>query len=104
MKSPHVVVHRARHDILGSAYLHELPVLHDRDVVPHLDRFEEVVGDEDHGLVHDGLELQQLVLHLPPNERIEGAERLVEEHDFRIHRQRPCEADPLLHAPESSRG
>ena len=95
---PHVVVGRVGDHLFGRADLHELAVLHDRDVVAHLDRLQEVVGDEDHGLVHDALEPEQLVLHLAPDQGVEGAERLVEQHDIRVDRECARQADALLHA------
>ena len=44
------------------------------------------------------LELDHLVLHVATDQRVEGAEGLVEEQDLRIVRQRAPEPDALLHA------
>ena len=44
-----------------------------------------------------GLQPQQLVLHLPPDQRIERAERLIHQQDVGIVAQGPGEAHPLLH-------
>ena len=40
---------------------------------------------------------QHLVLHVAPDERVEGAERLVVEHHRRVRRERARDADALLH-------
>ncbi len=97
-KFAHVFVYRVGDDFLRRTDLHHHAVLHDRDVVAHLDRLEKIVGDEDHRLVHLGLDIEQFVLHLPANQWIQGAERFVENQDFRIDRHRPRQADALLHA------
>ena len=44
------------------------------------------------------VEADHLVLHVAPDERVEGAERLVEEHDLGVHGQRAGQTDSLLHA------
>ena len=94
----HVVVGRVGDDRLGRVDLYELAILHDGDALAHLDRLEEVVGDEDHGLVDDLLDAQQLVLHITADQRVEGAEGLVEKKNLGVHRERPGEANALLHA------
>jgi hypothetical protein len=57
-KFTHVVVDRVGDDFLGRADLHDFAILHDGDVIAHLDGFEKVVGNEDHGLVYLGLDLE----------------------------------------------
>ncbi len=47
-------------------------------------------------LLQHRLQAHELVLHLAPDQRIERRERLVEEPQFRLHRQRAGDADPLL--------
>ena len=54
------------------------------------------MGDEHDRLLQAALDAQELVLHLAPDQRVEGGERLVEEPQLRLHRQRPGDAHPLL--------
>ena len=54
------------------------------------------MGDEHDGLVQHPLEAQELVLHLPADERVERRERLVEEPDLGLDRERAGDADALL--------
>ena len=93
-----IVVGRCPDDLLGAADLDDLAVTHDHDVIAELERLGEVVGDEHHGLADLVVEAQDLVLHVAPDERVERAERLVEEHDLGIHGEGPGQPDPLLHA------
>ena len=65
---------------------------------PSLMRLGEVVGDEHDGAGHGPLEAEQLVLHVPSDQGIEGRERLVEEQHLGVDGQGPGQADPLLHA------
>jgi hypothetical protein len=54
-------------------------LLEDRDLVAHLDRLVDVVGDEDDGLAQLALQAQELVLQALAVDRVDGAERLVHE-------------------------
>ena len=56
------------------------------------------MGDENHSLLERILQTQQLVLHLPADQRIKRGEGLVEEQDFGVHSHRAGEANTLLHA------
>ena len=56
------------------------------------------MGDEDHRLADLAVQPDDLVLHVPADQRVERRERLVEEEHLRVHRQRPGQADALLHA------
>ncbi len=62
------------------------------------------MGDEDDGLLHLGLQFDEFMLHVPPDQGVEGAERLVHEQDVRVHRQGARQADALLHATGELRG
>ena len=53
--------------------------------------------DEEHRLPGLGLEADHLVLHVAPDERVEGAEGFVIEHQRRIHGEGAGEAHTLLH-------
>ncbi len=55
------------------------------------------MGDEDDGLLQALLELQQLVLHVAADQRVQRAEGLVHQQEVGVGGQGPGEADPLLH-------
>ncbi len=67
----------------------------DGDPVADLDRLVDVVRDEDDGLPHLALQAQELVLQTCTHDRVDRAERLVHQHERRVARQRPREADAL---------
>ena len=71
---------------------------HHHDPVAEPERLRQVVRDEDHRLARLLLQADHLVLHVAPDERIERAERLVEEQHLRVERERASKADALLHA------
>ena len=54
------------------------------------------MGDEGDGLADGALDLQELVLEAVARDRVDGAERLVHEHDGRVGGQGPGDADTLL--------
>ena len=70
-------------------------LLEDRDLVAHLDRLVDVVGDEDDRLAQLGLQAQELVLEPLAVDRVDGAERLVHQHQRRVGRERAGDADAL---------
>ena len=76
--------------------MHDAPVLHDGDAIGEPDRLVEIVGDEHDGLLQHRLEAQEFVLHLPPDQRIERGERLVEKPDVGVGGERAGDADALL--------
>ncbi len=87
---------RLRQDALGGVELLQDAALgKDRDPVAHRDGLIDVVGDEDDGLAHLGLETQELLLEAAPDERVDGAEGLVHQHDGRVDRQGAGDADAL---------
>ncbi len=61
-------------------------------------RFLDVVGDENGGLGRRGPEVEEDALHFLARDRVERAERLVEQQHRRVGGQRAGEADALLHA------
>ena len=69
---------------------------HDRDPVAHLDRLVDVVGDEDDGLADLAVQAQEVVLQALARDRVDRAERLVHQHQRRVGRHRPRDADALL--------
>ena len=93
-----VVVGGVADDFGGRADLDEPAVAHDRDAVTEAQRLDEVVGDEDHRRGDLGAQADDLLLHVAPDHRVERRERLVEQQHRRAGRQRPRQADALLHA------
>ena len=71
---------------------------HDDDAVAHVDRFVDVVGDEEHRRAARLPEPQHFVLHPHAGEGVERAERFVEQQDFGVIDQRAGERDALGHA------
>ncbi len=91
------VVGRLGEQLGGRRELGELAAdAQDGDLVAELDRLVDVVGDEDDGLAELALQAQELVLELLAHDRVDGAERLVHEHDRRVGRERAGDADALL--------
>ncbi len=94
----HVVVGGCADHLGGRADLHDLAVAHDQDPVAELERLLQVVRDEDHRLADLFVQPDDLVLHVPADQRVERGERLVEHHHLRVGGQRPGQPDALLHA------
>ena len=61
-------------------------------------RLIQIMGDEDDGLAQPRLKFLQLQLHVMPDQRIEGRERLVHQQNLGIGGQRPGQTHALLHA------
>ena len=91
-----IIVHWVAQDIAWATELDDLALAHDGDPVSQAECLLNVMSDEDDGLVELFLEPQELVLHLPPDQRIEGRERFVEKPQSRPDRQRACDSHPLL--------
>ena len=90
-----VAVRRPRLDLAGRADLEQPALLHHPDAVGEPEGLGEVVGDEEHRLAQPPLQPQELLVQLQPGQRVEGAERLVEQHHLRVAGQRPGEGHPL---------
>ncbi|MDB6171998.1 MAG: hypothetical protein JWL59_1309 [Chthoniobacteraceae bacterium] len=71
---------------------------HDDDSIAHVDRFIDVVGDQNHGGLARPPEAQNFILHPHPGKGIEGAERLIEEEEFWMIDQCPRKGHALGHA------
>lgn len=93
---PDVVVGGRADDLLGRAELHDAAVAHQRDPVAQAQGLGEVVRDEDHGAALFVVEPGDLLLHLAPDERVECAERLVEQQHFGVGGECAGQADALL--------
>ena len=99
-----VGVVRVEKDMLRLALLDDVAVLQDDQVVGQLQGFVEVVCDEHDRLVEVLLQLEQEVLHVGADQRVEGGEGLVHEHDRRVRRQCAGDANTLLHAARELMG
>ena len=69
---------------------------HEDQSIGQVQRFIDVVRDHDHGLVGFLPDTQQDVLQLEPRQRVELRERLVEEQEARLERQRSRQRHALL--------
>lgn len=86
---------RVAEDLLRSALLHHVTVGHEDHPVGHLAGEAHLVRDHDHR--HATLrEVAQNLQHLAHHLGVQGAGRLVEQHDVRVHRQGPRDRDALL--------
>ena len=83
-------------DLRRGVVLGQPPALtQDRDLVPHLDRLVDVVGDEHDRLADLLLEVLELVLQPGAVDRVDRTERLVHQHQRRVGGERPGDAHPL---------
>src|SRR5918997_595131 len=88
---------RVGQDVLRGVVLGEdAAFLEDGDLVAHLYRLVDVVGDEDDGLLYVLLDAEELLLEPVAGDRVDGPERLVHEHDRGVRRQGPRHPDALL--------
>ena len=71
---------------------------HDHSV-GELQGFVDVVRDDQDGRPVPTVQLADETVHPDARERIEGPERLVEQHELRLPNERPSEGDPLRFAP-----
>ena len=71
---------------------------HDDNAVAHVDRFVDVVGDEEHGGAARLPEMKHFILHPHTSKSVERAKRFVEQEHFRIIDQRPRQGDTLGHS------
>src|SRR5699024_11891314 len=75
-----VVVGGLHEDLLGGADLHDPARAHHRDAVAEAHGLVEVVGDEDDGLTELLLKVDELALHLAPDQRDRKSTRLNSSH------------------------
>ncbi len=66
--------------------------------VRHVDGFIDIVGNQDDGFLHPRPDLQNLILQITACQRIQRAERFVEQQNIGIGRQGSGDIDPLAHA------
>jgi len=74
---------------------------HGHDAVREQEGLLHAVGDHDgrHRSIGGRAQAGELLLERGPGQRVERAERLVQEQDFRFGGERPCDGDALPHAP-----
>ena len=84
------------HDLSRGIELKESPLVHDHDAGPQLERLVDVVRDQQKCLFRSFMEPFKLILKVQPRDRVDRAERLIEQHDLRVRDQRPGKADALL--------
>jgi hypothetical protein len=90
-----VRVDRLDVELLRRRELHHLAEVHDRDPVRHVAHDRQVVGDEDVGEPELVLEVVEQVDDLSLDRDVERRDRLVEQHQARVHGQRARDADTL---------
>ena len=71
---------------------------HDEDSIAHIDRFVDVMTNQDHRGEADLPQAKHLILHSHAREGIESSERLVKQQDFGMSNQRPGQCNTLGHA------
>lgn len=71
---------------------------HDEDPIAHVDRFINVVGDEQHCCAPILPKAQHFVLHAHPRECVERAEWFIEQENFGMIDECACKRDALGHA------
>ena len=91
-------------DSLGAIALHDMAEVEDGDPVAHRQRLLLVVRDVDEGRRGRRLDLAQLGLHLAPDLLVERRERLVQQQNLRLWRQRAGDRHPLLLAARERLG
>jgi hypothetical protein len=85
-----------RQQVSGRIILHQFPVVEHGDLVTHLQRLVDVVGDEDDRHVQPLLNLKEFVLELFACNGVKRAERFVHKHNVWLRCQRACDTDALL--------
>ena len=78
-----------------AADLFDARIVHHRDLARHVHCLGLVVGDEDGGHVHLVMEATQPFAQLGPNAGVECAERLIEQQNLRLRRERASERHSL---------
>ena len=82
-------------DLVRRADLFQAPVVEDADPVAHGQGLLLVMGDEDEGDAERALQFLEFHLHLLPELQVQGAQRLVQQQDLRLHHQRPGQRHAL---------
>src|SRR5882724_7734725 len=81
---------------LGCGKVHnQAAIFHQRHAVSEQESLAQIVGYEDHCLLHALLKVAKLFLYLGPGNRIERTERFIQQQDRRIGGQSPRYAHSL---------
>jgi len=88
-------VGRVGEEMLGRTDFNDGSFIHENHPVGHLPGESHLMGDHYHGhaFLCQGLHNIQ---HFSDHFRVQGRGRLIEQHDFGIHGQRPGDGHPLL--------
>ena len=76
-KSPYVIVRRALENLFGRTHLDHAPALHNSDAIADAQGLVQIMGNKNDGALMLLLELEQFVLHLRSNQRIESGKGLI---------------------------
>ena len=95
----HLLGGRRRQELRLRRRVHDPPLVVDHDAIGELKRLRQIVGDEHGGLAPLAQDGRELPAELPAKRRVQGGERLVEEQEPGVHRERPAEGHALLLAP-----
>ncbi len=95
MKSVTKWAGRISSKIVERSALHDSPFIHQHDLVAEVGGFREIVSDQNGGLFQPGKNFLQIFLECGANERIECAERLVEQQKLGRKHERAHQADSL---------
>jgi hypothetical protein len=90
------IIRRGAQDPVWRIILHDASVMHDEDARTELERFCNIVRHEEISLLTRSVYAEQFVLKRRSVDRVNRAERLIEQHDDGIGGQRPRKADALL--------
>ena len=97
------VLARVLEEVLRGALLDQGAFVEEEQPVRHLPREAHLVGDDEHRHARLG-QLAHHVEHFLDHLRVERRRGLVEQHDLRLHRQRPRDGDALLLPARQLRG
>ena len=89
------IVRRFFAKIDNRTLLHDAAFVHEHDFVAEISGFGQIVRDEQRGLLQTRENFLQIFLQRGAHERIERAERLVEQQQFRRKHERAHQADAL---------
>ena len=95
-KGGHKVISRFPDDVHRRVELADLALVHHNHPVSQLDGLGNIMGDKKECFLQAAVQPEQFILKIVPGYGVNGAERLIQKHDFRIHCQRAGKSDPLL--------
>ena len=87
------------HNFFCCPDLYQPAVFHDRNSIAQTHGLIKVMGDKHDRFFHHSGNLEELVLKLSPDERIQCAKRLIQKKKIGIGCKSPSQANALLHTP-----